>query len=435
MELTFEEALAFIHGRLKFGNRPGLIRMDAILDKVNHPEKKISTIHIAGTNGKGSTVAFLRSLLMKAELKVGTFISPYIKSFNERISIDKVPIANEKLIEYVKIYQPLIKELDRNEDVKGLTEFELITAIAFSYFYEKKVDVAIIEVGLGGLYDSTNVIKPELTGITTIGYDHQNILGDDLKEIAKQKAGIIKEGIPLVTGNITKKVLSVIEAVACEKKAVMHRYGVDYRAQSLAWKNFWGELFDYKTSTKKLKSLKISMLGAHQVENAAMALKLAEIYLLMKGRFLIEEKIRKALESTFWPARMEKVSKQPLIILDGAHNEHAMHRLVENLKNEFADKKIYILFSALQTKDVKTMLQQLKNLPNTDLYLTSFAYPKAIKLKDISNLQIEGVKIIPSWSKWIKEISSKIKRDEIFLITGSLYFVSQVRKFLKSKRN
>ncbi|MDR1474001.1 MAG: bifunctional folylpolyglutamate synthase/dihydrofolate synthase [Lactobacillales bacterium] len=429
MQMTFEDALAFIHGRLKFGSRPGLIRIEAILDKVNHPERKLSIIHIAGTNGKGSTVAFLRSLLMAAGLKVGSFTSPYIESFNERMSIDGVPISDEKLVKYVKKYQPLVKEMDKNDELAGITEFELITAMAFSYFYNEKVDVAIIEVGLGGLYDSTNVVEPSLTGITTIGYDHQDLLGESLPEIAQQKAGIIKDGIPLVTGNLTEKALAVIKEVADEKKATMYRYDVNYHAHSLSQKNFWGEVFDYQTSNEKFEGLKISMLGTHQVENAAMALKLAQIYLSMKRKSLTKAKVYQALENTFWPARMEVLSKQPLIILDGAHNDHAMQRLVENLKNKFADKKIYALFAALQTKDVKTMLWRIKNLPNTKIYLTSFDYPKAL---DISDFSKEGLKTVPSWSEWLKEISLKMGKDEILLITGSLYFVSQVRRFIKN---
>jgi dihydrofolate synthase/folylpolyglutamate synthase len=408
--------------------------MEAILDKVGHPEKKLSIIHIAGTNGKGSTVAFLRSLLMAAGLRVGTFTSPYIESFNERMSIDKVPITDEKLVEYVEKYQPLVQELDEDEELAGITEFELITAMAFSYFYDEKVDVAIIEVGLGGLYDSTNVVEPVLTGITTIGYDHQDILGESLPEIAQQKAGIIKDGIPLVTGNIAEEALSVIKKVVHEKNAVIYRYRVDYYAKPVASHNFWGETFAYKTSVKKFADLKISMLGAHQVENAAVALKLAEVYLLIKGKSLKEIKIRQALGNTFWPARMEMISKQPLIILDGAHNEHAIERLVENLQKKFADKKIYVLFSALQTKDVKAMLWQLKSLSNVEIYLTIFNYPKAVKLKDISDLQIKGVKIATLWAKWLKDIFLKMKENEILLITGSLYFVSQVRRFIKNSK-
>jgi dihydrofolate synthase/folylpolyglutamate synthase len=429
MQMTFEEALAFIHGRLKFGSRPGLIRIEAILDKVSHPERKLSIIHIAGTNGKGSTVAFLRSLLMVAGLKVGAFTSPYIESFNERMSVDGVQVSDEKLVKYVKKYQPLVKEMDKNDELAGMTEFELITAMAFSYFYDEKVDVALIEVGLGGLYDSTNVVEPSLTGITTIGYDHQDILGKSLPEIARQKAGIVKDGVPLVTGNITEKALAVIKEVADKKKATMYRYNVNYHTHSLAQKDFWGEVFDYQTFHSKFEGLKISMLGTHQVENAAMALKLAQIYLSMKRKSLTKTKVCQALENTFWPARMEIISKQPLIILDGAHNDHAMQRLVENLKNKFADKKIYILFAALQTKDVKIMLRRIKNLPNTKIYLTSFDYPKAV---DISDFSKEGLKTVSSWSEWLKEISLKMRKDEVLLITGSLYFVSQVRRFIKN---
>ena len=199
-----EEAIAWIHSRKKFGSRPGLERIQALLDKVDNPEKKVPVIHIAGTNGKGSTVAYLRSILIEAGVTVGSFTSPYIEEFNERIAIDAQPIPDNQLIVYVEKYQPIVAELDRDPAISGITEFEILTAIMLDYFATEQVDVAIVEVGLGGLLDSTNVVKPILTAITTIGYDHMDVLGDTLNEIAGQKAGIIKKNVPVVTGKITK---------------------------------------------------------------------------------------------------------------------------------------------------------------------------------------------------------------------------------------
>lgn len=191
-----EEAIAWIHSRKKFGSRPGLERIQALLDKVDNPEKKVPVIHIAGTNGKGSTVAYLRSILIEAGVTVGSFTSPYIEEFNERIAIDAKPIPDNQLIQYVKKYQPIVAELDQDPAISGITEFEILTAIMLDYFATEQVDVAIVEVGLGGLLDSTNIVKPILTAITTIGYDHMDVLGDTLNEIAGQKAGIIKKMYP-----------------------------------------------------------------------------------------------------------------------------------------------------------------------------------------------------------------------------------------------
>jgi dihydrofolate synthase/folylpolyglutamate synthase len=430
-ELKFEEALKFIHGRLKFGSRPGLLRMEAILERVHHPERALSVIHIAGTNGKGSTVAFLRSLLMESDLKVGTFTSPYIESFTERISINGNPIPENKLISYVKDYKPLVEKMDQDERLKGITEFELITAMTFSYFKDEQVDVAIVEVGLGGLYDSTNVVIPDVVGITTIELDHQDILGETLQEIAAQKAGIIKQGVSVVAGNIQSKTMCVIEEVARKKQAKLFRYDVDYSSFYLPTNDFWGERFDYQTNERKFFGLEISMLGIHQTENAAMAIKLAEVYLSLKDNVLSENNIRIGLKNAFWPARMERISSRPLIVLDGAHNEAAMKRLAENLREEFAGRRIKILFSSLETKDVSSMIWQLQEIPKVHLYLTSFNYPRALDLANVSHLVNENLDLVSVWAFGLGDILSKMKENDVLLVTGSLYFVSQVREFLK----
>ena len=230
MSLTIEEAIEWIHSRLPFGTRPGLDRVAALLSLIDNPEKKVATIHIAGTNGKGSTVTYLRCMLEEIGLTVGTFTSPYIEEFNERIAINGHGIPEKQLISYVKKYQSLVNELDKEPETAGITEFETLTAMAFDYFHEKQVDVAIVEVGLGGLLDSTNVAQPILTAITTIGKDHTEILGETIEEIAFQKAGIIKKGIPVVTGNISEEAMLVIQEIADKMASKIYRYGKEYLA-------------------------------------------------------------------------------------------------------------------------------------------------------------------------------------------------------------
>ena len=212
--MTIETALEWIHSRLKFNIRPGLTRIEALLELLGNPEKELSMLHIAGTNGKGSTVAFTRGILEQLGLNVATFTSPFISSFGERMSINGHPIPDEKLIMYVEQLKPLVEAMDKKEKLAGITEFEIITALAFRYFADEKVDVALIEVGLGGLLDSTNVIQPVATAITTIGMDHMDILGDTIEKIAAQKAGIIKPHTPLVTGKIAAEALAVIAQTA-----------------------------------------------------------------------------------------------------------------------------------------------------------------------------------------------------------------------------
>ncbi|MDT2612617.1 bifunctional folylpolyglutamate synthase/dihydrofolate synthase [Enterococcus dongliensis] len=429
IDLTIEEAIAWIHSRKKFGSRPGLARIQALLTKLDNPEKKVPAIHIAGTNGKGSTVAYLRSILLEAGVTVGSFTSPYIEEFNERIAIDGKSITDVELIHYVKKFQPIVAELDQDPAINGITEFEILTAMMLDYFAAEKVDVAIIEVGLGGLLDSTNVVQPILTAITTIGYDHMDILGDTLNEIAYQKAGIIKRNIPVVTGNITKgPLIEIIEKAAAET-AKIYRYGEEYQVDYLRPDPTWGELFNFTDRRGKLSSLKVPLLGRHQVENAGVAIELFHLYCEQIGLPFEEKTIQKGLAKAQWPARMEKISNEPLIVMDGAHNGHAIERLVENIKREFSGYNIKILFSALETKDVDQMLTLLSTIPRVKIYLTTFEYPKALELSRFDKLD-SRFEVVSLWQFGLGELLENMQADDLLLITGSLYFVSEVRQLL-----
>lgn len=427
--MTIEEAIDWIHSRKKFGSRPGLDRIQALLTKVNNPEKKVPVIHIAGTNGKGSTVAYLRSMLIEAGVTVGSFTSPYIEEFNERIAIDAKPIPDNQLIHYVKKYQPIVAELDQDPAINGITEFEILTAIMLDYFATEQVDVAVVEVGLGGLLDSTNVVEPILTAITTIGYDHMDVLGDTLNEIAGQKAGIIKKNVPVVTGKISKGPLIEIVEKAANETAKMYRYDEEYQVDYLRPDPTWGELFNFTDQAGKLASLKVPLLGRHQVENAGVAIELYHLYCEQKGLPFEEKTIQKGLSKAQWPARMEKVSEEPLIVMDGAHNGHAIKRLVENVKREFRDYNINILFSALETKDVDQMLALLSEIPNAHIYLTTFEYPKALDLSRFDHLD-SRFEVVSLWQFGLGELLEDMGADDLLLITGSLYFVSEVRQLL-----
>lgn len=430
MSLTIEEAINWIHSRLPFGTKPGLDRVAALLDRVGNPEEKVPTIHIAGTNGKGSTVTYLRCMLEELGLKVGTFTSPYIEHFNERIAINGTGIADDHIVQYVEKYQELIKEMDQQPISAGITEFETLTVMALDYFLDEKVDIAIVEVGLGGLLDSTNVVKPMLTAITTIGKDHTEILGDTLEEIAFQKAGIIKEGIPVVTGNIGEEALVVIKEVADKKHSRVYSYEKDYKAQYRHPDKNWGEIFDFYGEAGKLPKVKVPLLGRHQVENAAVAIQLFYLYCETQQINFADRDVYQGLAQAQWPARMEKISDEPLIILDGAHNDHAMRRLAENLKKEFPTREIHILFSALASKNIDQMITILRKVPNIHLYLTTFDYPRAIELTKMEQFEDDQTEIVSLWQFGLGEILEKMSADDLMLVTGSLYFVSQVRELL-----
>lgn len=426
------DAIAWIHSRLPFGTRPGLERIQALLDLVDHPEKTVPTIHIAGTNGKGSTVSDLMEMIKETGLVVGTYTSPFIESFNERIAIDGKAIEDADLIALVEKYRPLVEQLDAEEALKGITEFETLTAMALDYFREKDVDVAIVEVGLGGLLDSTNVVEPLLCGITTIGLDHTDILGDTLEEIAAQKAGIIKPGIPVVTGNIPSNALAVIESIARKQQAPIYRFGQEYQVDYHHPDEDWGEIFTFRNESGKLANLHTSLIGRHQPENAGVAVELFYQFCQLKGLPFDAKAVRQGLKQVHWPARMERLSQEPLILLDGAHNDHAVDRLVETMKKEFPDYQINILFSALTTKDVTGMLTQLLKIPNARIYVTTFDYPKAIELNDhFTEVSEDRITVVSLWQFGLGEILERMSSsDELLLVTGSLYFVSDVRKLL-----
>lgn len=423
--MTIETALEWIHSRLKFNIRPGLTRIEALLKLLGNPEKELLMLHIAGTNGKGSTVAFTRGILEQLGLNVATFTSPFIETFGERMAINGHPIPDEKLIKYVEQLKPLVEEMDKDERLAGITEFEIITALAFRYFADEHVDVALIEVGLGGLLDSTNVIQPVATAITTIGMDHMDILGGTLEKIAAQKAGIIKPYTPLVTGKIADEALAVIAETAQTNQAKHYQYGIDYQVEILE-----NERFNYKDDEIHLLNLEKSLLGLHQIDNAALAVKLTMVYAHKVGLSLSEEAIRVGLRRTFWPARMEEVSQAPLTLLDGAHNVHAMQRLLENLKNEFSGRKITILFSALVTKDITEMIKMLQTVDNSKLILTTFDYPKALKLEDFAYLEKENVSLAEDWKSTYATLKENLHEDDVLLMTGSLYFMSQIRAYI-----
>ncbi|MBO0437857.1 bifunctional folylpolyglutamate synthase/dihydrofolate synthase [Vagococcus fluvialis] len=425
--MNVEETIAWIHERTKFGIRPGLIRIDEILNRLDNPQNKLKTVHIGGTNGKGSTTTFLRCLLEEQGLRVGTFTSPYVECFNERIAINGEHISDERLVESVAAIKPIIDDMDTVESLKNAVEFEILTAIMFQYFLEEKVDIVLVEVGLGGTYDCTNVITPLVSAITTIGYDHIDILGDTIEEIAAQKAGIIKENVPVVVGKVEEAAFEVISVYAKKMNSPVFRYQEDFTSKYIQPDSEWGEVFNYRSSELDLSHVAISLLGKHQVDNASLAIRMYELISKELELPLSSKDIVKGLKKAFWPGRMEKISDEPLIVLDGAHNDHAMKVMVNNLKTEFKGQHIHAIFGALSTKDISAMVKDLTSVPNLDLKVTAFDYPKAFTKEQYEEL---GLTAFTDWREALAESLKELTGDDLILVTGSLYFISQVRETL-----
>ena len=412
----------------------GLERMEELLALRGNPHLKLKVIHIGGTNGKGSTIAFLKTMLEKMGFRIGVFSSPYLIHYRDQISINGESISEARLERLMADYRSLL-EGEHAPALQGTTEFEIITAIAYDYFASEQVDVAIMEVGMGGLLDSTNVCQPMLTGITTIGLDHVALLGDSLESIAEQKAGIIKQGVPLVTGDIVPEALAVINQIAKEKEAPRLVYGGDYQVSHQGSVGT-GEVFDY-TSPLRQGSFQTGLLGLHQIENAGMAITLLDTYCQETGRELASNDIvAQALAETSWPGRFEVVCREPLMILDGAHNPHALKALVETLQERFEDYHKEILFTCIKTKALKDMLDLLETLPDIELTLTHFDDSRATDEEVLKEAAQSRKLNFQSWQVFLDQSMIDIEEKKtVRIVTGSLYFLSQVRAYLMERKN
>lgn len=413
----------------------GLERMVELLALRGNPHLKLKVLHIGGTNGKGSTIAFLKKMLEKLGLRVGVFSSPYLIHYTDQISINGESISEARLEAIMADYQSLL-EGEAVANLQGTTEFEIITALAYDYFASEQVDVAIMEVGMGGLLDSTNVCQPILTGITTIGLDHVALLGDTLEAIAEQKAGIIKQGMPLVTGRIAPEALTVIDRIAEGKDAPRLAYGTDYQVRHQE-SVVTGEVFDY-TSAVRQGRFQTSLLGLYQIENAGMAIALLDTFCQEDGRELASNDfLGQALEETSWPGRLEIVSRDPLMILDGAHNPHAIKALLVTLQERFADYHKEILFTCIKTKALGDMLDLLGAMPDTELTLTHFADSRATDESVLKEAAKSRNLSYQDWHDFLEQnlTDKKEEKQTVRIVTGSLYFLSQVRAYLMERKN
>ncbi|MCU0156865.1 bifunctional folylpolyglutamate synthase/dihydrofolate synthase [Bacillus safensis] len=427
MFTTYHEAIEWIHSRLAFGVKPGLERMKWLMNRLGNPEQSIKAVHVAGTNGKGSTIAFTRSVLQGAGYSVGTFTSPFILTFNERISVNGAPIEDEEWLSLVNEIKPLVDELDQTE-LGAATEFEIITACAFAYFaHVHQVDFVLLETGLGGRLDSTNIAVPILTAITSIGHDHMAILGDTLEQIAAEKAGIIKEGIPMITAVHQPEALAVIQNSAKEKNAEcisLH----DTCSFDEHQPTETGERFTLRTSKRQYPQLETGLIGTHQRQNASLAVLLIE-WLEQEGYISVtEEQIYEGIRQAVWAGRFEKVKDHPPVYLDGAHNEEGIDRLIETVQAHFSSKQVHICFSALKDKPYKQMIQKLEAVSST-IHFVSFDFPRAESAEKLYVCSQLDAKSYDDDPRTVLEFIQKKSDDPsaVILVTGSLYFISDIR--------
>ncbi|HBM4679036.1 TPA: bifunctional folylpolyglutamate synthase/dihydrofolate synthase, partial [Listeria innocua] len=401
---SYQEALDWIHGTLRLGIKPGLARMEYIMEKLNHPEKANKWVHIAGTNGKGSTLTFIRSSLEEAGYKTGTFTSPYIETFNERISVNGIPVSDQMIVDLANRIKPIAEELEKT--VYGPpSEFEIITAMMFLCFAEyEPIDIGIIEVGLGGRLDSTNVLTPLISVITTIGMDHMEFLGNSIEQIAGEKAGIIKPGIPVISGVIQKEAQEVIINNAVRNNSNVAWLNKDFFIQNR------GDEITFRTSHgDEIPDITIGLLGIHQLNNAAVAIKVLQYLNTFSSYEINQSAIKQGLKKAFWPGRMELLDVKPFIMLDGAHNPEGVKTFANSIKTYPGHKKIIV--SILKDKNYQEMIALLKTIPDTEILLTTFDYPRAMSDYEVTQIgTIEGISTNPNWKQALNDIK-EIKND------------------------
>ncbi|RSK16196.1 bifunctional folylpolyglutamate synthase/dihydrofolate synthase [Streptococcus oralis] len=407
------EVEEWLHSRIGLNFRSGLGRMQRAVDLLGNPEKTYPIIHVTGTNGKGSTIAFMRELFVTHAKKVGTFTSPHIISIHDRICINGLPIVEEDFVRIANQVKEMEKTLLETHD--QLSFFELLTLIALLYFKEQDVDLVLLEVGIGGLLDTTNVVTGEIAVITSIGLDHQETLGDSLEEIAEQKAGIFKVGKKAVIAKFAPEAELVCQSKARELAVELYQTGRDF---TLKARNF-------SSSLASFSQLEISLEAAYQKENAALALETFLLFMTSRGERVEEEFVRRALKETHWAGRLERI--RPQIYLDGAHNLPALTRLVEFIQEKIQqDYQVRILFGALKRKDYQGMLGYLsEQLPQVELKVTGFDYQGSLDEKDVA-----GYDLISSYGDFIREFEEKANDQDLLFVTGSLYFISEVRASL-----
>jgi dihydrofolate synthase/folylpolyglutamate synthase len=418
---TYKDCLKTMYGLRRFGIVLGLETIQRILDGLGNPHQKYACIHLAGTNGKGSVAATLASILFESGYTVGLYTSPHLVRFNERICINNRQLSDDDV---VKAYRA-VKRVHYGE--RSPTFFEFATAMALYAFKQHRVDYAVIETGMGGRYDATNVIQPAISIITNVALEHRDYLGNTLAEIAREKAGIIKQATPVVTGVKQKQVRAVVQQVARKKKAPLFRLGKAFKVR----RHQSGQ-FSYTGCKNKWRKLQTPLRGRYQVQNAALALAACELLINAQAAISIES-IKQGLANTCWPGRLEIVCRYPMVILDGAHNLIAARNLAKYLAEHLAGRRITLVIGILDDKPYRSMLNSL--LPECSRAIITRAQSlRALepeKLYAIAKKILSEVSIISDVAAAVRNAIETAGRDDVVCVAGSLYVVGEAKEAIE----
>jgi dihydrofolate synthase/folylpolyglutamate synthase len=421
---TYDQALSYLYDLQKYGIKFGLSSISSLLRRIGNPQAGLKTIHIAGTNGKGSTAAMLSAILVRAGFKVGLYTSPHLVRFNERFRLNEQDVEDEEIM---AVFERVRAVVDEREPP---TFFEMTTAMALSLFAAKGVDWAILEVGMGGRLDATNVVQPQLTIISNVSFDHQEFLGSTLSRIAREKAGIIKKQVPLITAVKQPVALAVIKTRCSALNAPCYRIGRQIKVRTLG-----EQRFSYRGLGWRLEKLHLPLAGRHQVVNAATALGGLEVLERWGYYNLVEEQIREGLAKTRWSGRLELLGVQPPVLLDGAHNYAGIVALRQALQEEYTYRRLIVVLGIMADKDLRGMLLRLAPLADR-IILTRPKYERAAEpesLREVAGEFAERTELIRPVGEALERATGLATSEDLVLVTGSLYFIGEVKEIQEEK--
>jgi len=416
---SYDKALSYLYDLQKYGIKFGLSSTSNLLARLGNPHKNFRAIHIAGTNGKGSSAAMLSAILTEMGVQVGLYTSPHLVRFNERFRINDQDVDDQGIMDVFRRVKDVVDEREPP------TFFEMTTAMALTLFAEKKVDWAILEVGMGGRLDATNVIQPQMTIINNVAFDHQEFLGATLGRIAREKAGIIKQGVPLITAAKQPVALAVIKERCSALDAPCYRVGQQIKVRSQG-----KQRFSYRGLKWRLDNLQLPLAGRHQLLNAATALGALEVLEQMAQLHPTSAHLREGLRKTRWPGRLEWFRERPPVLLDGAHNYAGVVALCKALQEEYTYKRLIIVLGIMADKDLRGMLHKLAPLAD-HIILTRPKYERAAEpesLREVAGEFANRTELIRSVRQALQRAMILATHEDLAVVTGSLYFIGEVKE-------
>ena len=430
--MNYVESLDYLDSLGKFGIKLGMERIEGLLKELDNPEQKIKTVHVTGTNGKGSVTSMITNILLAANLKVGKFTSPHLVKYNERITLNGKDISDDDFAMVISAVKVAADSIVKKGVCEQPTQFEILTAAAFLYFYLNKVDYAVIEVGMGGLWDSTNVITPVVSVITNVALDHTDRCGATVERIAMQKAGIIKEKVPVVTAAEGNEALGPIISFAMFKEAPVYLYGKAFRGEEVT-SSMEGQKFTLYAGNTYSSEYEIKLPGEHQIKNTSVAIVAAKLVSKQDDR-INELALHIGVANTLWPGRLERIHKHPDIILDGAHNPNGAEALRKALDKYYPGQRVQFVFGMMGDKDMSGVIKTLIHADDVVYTVRADKGYRAAEAADLAKLVGHNAVPVADLAEAYKLAIDGAGAEGVVCVCGSLYLVGEFKKMLQEQR-